>query len=296
MKSKIELTWLEVRKRAAVIHDQLKEKFGNNLFSIYGIPRGGWMAAMLVKEVAIHRGCQNITFSRIPELASVCIDDIVDSGATRTRYGGKPFYALVDKPAEGINQFVIFPWETDEKEGPTENVRRLIEFIGDDPNREGLKETPDRVIRSYKELFSGYGQKPEDVIKVFEDGACDEMVIARGIEFVSFCEHHMLPFLGTAHIAYIPNGKVIGVSKLVRLLEIYARRLQIQERLCQQVTKSLDDHLKPKGSACILTAKHLCMSCRGVGKQRSEMVTSSLTGVFREQGNMARQELLSMIR
>ena len=194
-------------------------------------------------------------------------------------------------------QWWEFPWErmADETAGPEENVRRLIEFIGDDPSREGLLATPTRVLRSYGELFSGYHQNPEEVLTIFEDGACDEMVAVRNVEFYSVCEHHMLPFFGKAHVAYIPDGKVIGVSKLVRILEVFTRRLQIQERICQQITSTLDELLKPKGSACILEARHLCMTARGVQKQHSEMVTSSLTGVFLERGNDARQEFLSMV-
>jgi len=173
-------------------------------------------------------------------------------------------------------------------------VLSLLTYIGDDPEREGLRDTPDRVLRSYDELFAGYKQKPEDVLKVFEDGACDEMVVLRNVEFHSVCEHHLQPFFGSAHIAYIPDKRVIGVSKLARILDIYARRLQIQERLCQQVTAALDEHLKPLGAACILEATHFCMVCRGVQKQHSELVTSSLTGAFRE--SVVRQELLSLIR
>jgi GTP cyclohydrolase I len=173
-------------------------------------------------------------------------------------------------------------------------IRALLLYIGENPDREGLKETPTRVLRSYAELFSGYGKDPADALKVFEDGACDEMVILRRCEFHSVCEHHMQPFFGQAHIAYIPDKKVIGVSKLARILDIYARRLQIQERICQQVTTALDVHLKPKGSACILEATHFCMVCRGVQKQHSELVTSSLTGAFRQPE--VRQELLALIR
>ena len=206
-----------------------------------------------------------------------------------------PFYVLLDKRTEGI-QWWVFPWEMMMKEdGPQDNIRRLIEYIGDDPDREGLKETPNRVVRSYSELFSGYREDPSTVMKVFEDDSCDEMVVVRDIEFYSTCEHHLLPFFGKAHVAYIPDGKVLGVSKLIRVLEIFSRRLQIQERLCEQVTYTLMTHLKPKGVACVLEAQHFCITSRGVGKQGSVMVTSSLTGVFRDSGNAARQEFLSMI-
>ena len=142
-------------------------------------------------------------------------------------------------------------------------------------------------------MFGGYKQKPADVIKVFDDD-CDEMVLVKDIEFFSNCEHHMLPFSGKAHIAYIPNGKVIGVSKLVRILEIYTRRLQIQERICQQVTEAIQGMLNPLGAACVLEATHNCMTSRGVEKQHSIMVTSSLTGVFKDRSEV-RNEFISMI-
>jgi GTP cyclohydrolase I len=177
---------------------------------------------------------------------------------------------------------------------PHEAVRSLLRYVGEDPDREGLRETPARVLKSYSELFSGYHQDPADVFKCFEDGACDEMVVLTGVEFVSCCEHHMLPFLGEAHLAYVPDGRIIGVSKLARLLEVYSRRLQVQERLTVQVTAALDEYLRPLGSACVVEASHLCMACRGVRKQRSRMITSSLTGAFREAA--VRQEFFQLIR
>lgn len=176
-----------------------------------------------------------------------------------------------------------------------EAVRLLLKYIGEDPEREGLKETPARVLHSYDQLFSGYKQDPGTLLKTFEDGACDEMVLLKNIEFWSFCEHHMLPFFGKAHIAYVPNGRIVGISKLARLLEAFSRRLQVQERLTTQVTKALDEHLKPLGSACVLEATHTCMTCRGVNKQHSVMMTSSLSGVFREKPE-ARQEFFHLIR
>lgn len=179
-----------------------------------------------------------------------------------------------------------------------ELIKSLLRYIGENPEREGLLETPHRVIKSYDELFSGYKFDEEriaETLKVFEDGACDEMVVLKGIEFNSFCEHHMLPFIGVAHVAYVPNGKIVGISKLARLVDIYAKRLQVQERLTTQVTAALDTHLAPKGSACVIEAKHQCMSCRGVGKQNSVMVTCSLTGVFKDEP-ITRSEFLSHVR
>lgn len=176
-------------------------------------------------------------------------------------------------------------------------VLSLLEYIGEDTSREGLQDTPKRVVRAYDELFSGYKYDDAAIDKmmtVFSDGACDEMVMLRDIEFVSFCEHHMLPFTGKAHVAYIPNGQVVGISKLARLVDVYARRLQIQEKLTQQVTHQLERVLSPRGSACMIESRHACMTCRGVLKQNSVMVTSSLTGAFRNDQS-CRQEFYALI-
>ena len=299
---KTDVMWSDVDQRAEIVAKGICSDFPLVMgLKVYPIPRGGVFASLAVRVGMVGQPWPiRLELVGDAEKADIYIDDLIDSGATRTHYQGLrrlPFYALFDKQKEGM-EWWVFPWERvgGEGEGPEENIRRLIEYIGDDPNREGLRETPGRVIRSYTELFRGYGQRPEDVVKVFEEDSCDEMVVVKNVEFFSSCEHHMLPFFGKAHIAYVPDGRVVGVSKLVRLLEIFSRRLQIQERLCEQITGALDKFLRPKGSACVLEAKHLCMTSRGVGKQGSTMVTSSLTGVFREEGNMARQELLGMIR
>lgn len=178
------------------------------------------------------------------------------------------------------------------------SVKFLLGYIGDDPKREGLKETPSRVIRAYADMFSGYGFSEEDIAntcKTFEDGSCDEIVILKDISFYSTCEHHMLPFVGVAHIGYLPDKRIIGLSKLARLLEIYSRRLQVQERLTQQVTQALDKHLQPRGSACVVEAQHLCLACRGVRKPGATMITSSLTGSFRDDP-ATRSEFLQFVR
>lgn len=262
---------------------------------IYGIPRGGIHVA-----AAISGFFPQLEMVERPSSDAVFVDDLTDTGETeerwRSAYPHTPFYSLIDKRTQqDPRAWVSFPWERMQNDsGVDDNIRRILQYIGEDPKREGLLETPSRVSKSYSELFAGYKQKPEDVLKVFEDGACNEMVILRDVEFVSFCEHHMLPFYGVAHLGYLPKGKVVGVSKLARILEIYAKRLQIQERLTQQVTRALDDHLQPLGSACILEAKHFCMVCRGVLKQNSIMITSSLTGEFLKPE--VRQEFLNLIR
>jgi GTP cyclohydrolase IA len=272
-------------------HPLFRRSRVNNL---YGVPRGGVYAAMLLIPT------EDFRLVETPEDADFIIDDIIDTGKTKEKYNklfrSKPFFALVNKKLhkEYSDSWISFPWERMQNDdGPKENVRRLLEYIGEDPDREGLKETPDRVIRSYAELFSGYKQNVESVIKTFESD-CSEMVLLKEIPFYSTCEHHILPFSGLASVAYVPDGRVIGVSKLARILEIYARRLQIQERLCQQVTECLMTYLKPKGAACVLKAQHLCMACRGVEKAGATMVTSSLKGVFL-QDPKTRSEFMSMI-
>lgn len=300
--SKVDLNWQQVQSRAMDVAEEIRDVPGGvDVLRLYGIPRGGIYAAQLVSAALDKIGRSNVLVES-SGLADVYVDDIIDTGVTRYKWGEEcdgeiPFVALVDKLGRDSDlrkRWILFPWERMLHEtGPAENVRRLLEYIGEDPERDGLKETPERVIKSYEKMFGGYKLNPEDVLKTFKD-SCDEMVLVKDIEFYSTCEHHMLPFYGKAHIAYIPNGKVIGVSKLARVLEIYSRRLQIQERLCQQVTKALEDMLKPLGVACVLEARHLCMVCRGVEKQNSIMVTSSLTGVFRDKPEV-RAEFMRLI-
>lgn len=179
-----------------------------------------------------------------------------------------------------------------------QSLRTFISYIGDDPDREGLCDTPKRVVDSWKFLFSGYSKNEKDIYKVFDAEGYDELIILKDIEFYSTCEHHVLPFFGKVHIAYIANKKVIGISKIARLVELFSRRLQIQERLTQQITTSLNENLKPIGVACVIEAEHMCMKARGVEKQNAKMVTSSLCGVFREdtvKGMASRSEVLHLL-
>lgn len=176
--------------------------------------------------------------------------------------------------------------------------RRLLTIIGEDPDRPGLQETPKRATKAWTDWTAGYHQNPEAVLKVFEDGAelCgDEMVIVKDIEIYSHCEHHLAPFFGCVHIAYIPNGKVVGLSKLARLADVFAKRLQVQERLTNQIANALVDHLQPLGVGVIVEAKHFCMCSRGVGKQGSTTITSALRGAIKDKPE-ARAEFMSLIR
>ena len=170
-------------------------------------------------------------------------------------------------------------------------VRTLMEWIGENPNREGLLGTPSRVARAYRELFSGYGDDPKEILRrTFEEvDGYDEMVVLRDIRFASHCEHHILPIIGRAHVAYLPNRRVIGISKLARIVDIYARRLQIQEKLTVQIADTIDEVLRPKGVAVMVEASHECMTTRGVHKSGVSMVTSRMTGDFRSNASTRRE-------
>jgi GTP cyclohydrolase I len=449
---KIHISWDEIFVQLEVIDKP------NNV--VYGVPTGGMILAGFLKW------CRK---THDPAKANLILDDIEDSGATRdiyrTRFPHTTFHTLIKKVS---NVWIVFPWEVDHPSGPQsiqQNIIRQIQYIGEDPNREGLKKTPDRIVRSWSELFAGYKQKPEDQLTVFDAGSYDQLVLLKDVEIfsvcvvgstfveiprgripikylkdgdwiytvdsttkelgiaqcknprltakdaqlvrvyadndsvlctpnhrflthnrgwveaqdlqyrdsiVSFyratghgstsahpyllatrgtakwegqcinidgqptavpaqnhriigvasvpwredvycmdvpgtetffangmavhnCEHHWLPFIGRAHVAYIPDGRVIGISKLARLVDIYARRLQIQERLGEQITMAIMEHLKAKGAACVIEAVHLCMQMRGISKQHSSMITSSLKGVFLTKPE-ARAELMGLIK
>jgi len=176
-------------------------------------------------------------------------------------------------------------------------VRTLISWAGDDPSREGLLDTPKRVVKSYEEFFKGYAINPKTVLsRTFKDvEGYDEMIVLRDIVFESYCEHHMVPFTGRAHVAYIPGDRVIGISKLARLVEAFAKRLQIQEKLTAQIAHTLSDVLKPRGVAVVVEATHMCMTTRGVHKPGAVMQTSQLLGLFRKDPR-TRQEFFSLLK
>ena len=175
-------------------------------------------------------------------------------------------------------------------------VRTLIRWAGDDPDREGLRATPSRVVRAYEEWFAGYKDHPRDYLKrTFEEtGGYDEVVVLRDIRFESHCEHHMCPVIGRVHIGYLPRNRVVGISKLARLVEVYAKRLQIQEKMTAEIATCLDEVLKPHGVAVVAEATHQCMTTRGIHKTGVSMVTSRMLGVFRDHAE-TRQEFLAAI-
>ena len=288
------LTHHDVDVMASKVATKIVAHLGGSEPRIYAIPRGGIPAAYLVlKHLARGRLVDD------PAQANVILDDLIDSGTTMAKFDDQMQackVALLDKREDDLG-WVVFPWEENEISGGEDFVIRLMQFIGEDPSRGGLLETPKRVLNAWKHWGSGYDQNPADILKVFEDGAekCDEMVVVRDIPIYSHCEHHMAPFFGVAHIGYIPNGKIVGLSKLSRLADIFARRLQVQERLTTQIADALDEHLEPLGAGVVIECRHMCMESRGVQRQGSSTVTSALRGAFKDNPD-ARREFLDLVR
>lgn len=293
----------QFQKDIPVLADQIKTS-NHNFDYIFPIPRGGVPIGLELSRILNIPLIKHIHHSAMKEKVLV-VDDVVHSGKTRKKYWYTPFAALhvkADTPSDKFPSFYVsketewikYWWEGGEQ--PAEDaVIRMIQAIGENINRDGLKETPKRIVKSWEELFCGYKANPEDVFKQFNSDGYNQIVLLKDIEFFSCCEHHMLPFFGKAHIAYIPKEKVIGISKLARLMEIYSRRMQIQERIGEQITSDIMKHLDAQGAACVIEAQHLCMKMRGVNKQHSVMITSSVKGAFMDNA-VARQELMELIR
>jgi GTP cyclohydrolase I len=179
-------------------------------------------------------------------------------------------------------------YDEDTTEAISDHISSILDILGEDPSREGLEKTPERVARAYQFLMHGYALDPKDVLRqaMFEE-AYDEMILVKDIEVYSLCEHHMLPFYGKAHVAYIPDGKIVGLSKIPRTVDVFARRLQVQERLTLQIRNAIDEVLEPLGTAVVIEARHLCMMMRGAEKQNSMTTTSSVSGEFDEHATRA---------
>lgn len=273
---KKQITWSEVYTRLYGILEQLPPTT-----TFYGVPRGGQIVA----------GMTGKAVDTIEE-ADVIIDDLIDSGATLERYKqyNKKFYALIDKRVEYQNEWIVFPWEN-EQGNVEDNVRRLLQYFGEDTDREGLKDTPRRFVKFFDEFLN----PPEWNCTTFEGEGYDEMIVQTNIPFHSLCEHHIAPFFGEGHIAYIPNKRIVGLSKLARTLETFSRRLQNQERITTQVAEFLWEQLDPIGVAVVLKAKHMCMEMRGVKKHNTYTTTSKMMGVFKED-NKPRIEFLKLIK
>ncbi len=285
--TKYKMTWDEAYER---VQKRIIDKLASNQ-RVYGIPRGGVYVAAMSGHATDH-----------PKFADAFVDDIIDSGATAKKWRDKyhkPVLPLVDKQCNVDDKkmgWVVFPWEvgTVEEIGPVKNAERILQHIGEDITRPGLIETPARMIKALEEMTSGYNQNPKEIIKLFEkDG--DEMITVTGIQFTSLCEHHVLPFTGTAVVGYIPEDKMVGLSKIPRLVLAFAKRLQTQERLTAEIAEAFDSIVEPLGVGVILKAHHSCMGCRGVVQPSAQMITSSMLGAMRDNPT-ARSELLSLIK
>lgn len=277
---------------------RMSNTFTKKVPKCFPIPNAGYNAAREFGK------CHPIDIVLEPGKADFFLDDIVDSGATRERwieaYPGIPFVSLIDKTdpkSRFANEWVVFPWEGTKEKGIVDNITRIIQYTGDDAKREGLQETPMRVAKALNHWFSGYDKDAKDILKVFEDGGetYDEMVVVKDIPIYSKCEHHMADIFGTATIAYIPDGKIVGLSKLSRLADMYARRLQVQERLTQQIADSLWDNLHPVGVGVMIRARHMCMESRGICQQGHHTITTALRGAIKSEPE-SRAEFLAMAR
>ena len=267
------INWEQIKERVSKLDHNLK---------YYGVPRGGQYIAAMLNPVDT------------PEQADVIIDDLIDSGTTLQKYAishpKKPFIGLFDKRVEMQGDWLKFPWEKEGTVEVEENMLRVIQYF-DDSNREGLKETPKRYIKFLTEFLT----PPKFNFTTFDSEGADEMIVQTNIPFYSLCEHHLAPFYGVGHIAYIPNDKIVGLSKLARTLDLYSRRFQNQERITTQVAERLMKELDAKGVAVILKAQHLCMSMRGVKKHDTWTTTSKMIGPFKEDIN-CRNEFLQLIK
>jgi GTP cyclohydrolase I len=269
------LTDKELRSAAALLAFELKQE--RHLKNCWPLTRNAMVAAYILQQFTDIRivDDQDEADFYLGVECSVTPDPTVMGKPYRTFFG--PF----EMRKHGCDGFIL-PWQTAENaEGL---VAQQLKALGDDPEREGLRETPSRVVKAWNEWFGGYKKDPKDVFKTFGDGGenYDEMVTVRDIPFYSHCEHHMAPFFGTVTIAYIPNKKIIGLSKLVRLVEVFARRLQVQERITTQIVEAMVEHLAPLGVGVAITARHMCMESRGIKKQGTTTLTTALRGAIRD--------------
>lgn len=316
-----EFTSKHLQHVARVLASSLRKSFitaGMYEVNLYGIPRGGVPSAYLLQSaLEAFPYAPNIRIVEDPESADIIVDDIIDSGETMRNYkdnqgfaalcssmaGAMPAHVFVGEQVDP-GTWVVFPWEkmdhtlVRDRDLHDSNIwQQFLRSIGEDPERGGLHETPDRATKAWAHWTKGYAQRPEEVLKSFEDGAehYDQMVCVRNIPVYSHCEHHLAAIFGVAHVAYVPRGRIVGLSKLNRVVDVFARRLQVQERLTSQIADALAEGLDPRGVAVSLECRHLCMESRGVCQQGHTTITTALRGVFLDDPS-AKQEFLETIR
>jgi GTP cyclohydrolase I len=296
MTKTLTLTWADIEKEVDALCGRIK----NRVDAVYGIPTGGAVVAALVAKRL------GVPLKDEPTGPAVLVvDDLVDTGKTMARVrpaGGEFTDALFRKPwspknlapnAREVEDWLAFPWEKDDGD-PVDAVIRLLQHVGEDPTRDGLLETPRRVTKAWRELTKGYALDAGEILSKTFDVTYDQLVVVRDVPFTSLCEHHILPFTGTATVGYVPGKRVVGLSKLARLVDMYASRLQVQERMTNEIADAMMQHLSPRGVGVMVKASHSCMAARGIRKH-GEMVTSSLHGVIRED-SVARAEFLDLAR
>ncbi len=303
---KLVYTWNDFNKDTNVLAGQINS-MGYKYDSLFGIPRGGVPLAVCLSEKC------GLPLRHQAGTKTLVCDDIIDSGRTRNKYLNNDFAALHGRPilpeiksslvrvenyvCNITSQWVIYPWETNEVAG-TDTITRLLEFIGEDPNRPGLVDTPERVIKMYGEFFQGYypDRKPKiTIVPNGEDGVeYDEMLDDHGY-FFSFCEHHILPFFGEYYFSYIPNKLILGASKIGRLVDYYAGKLQIAERLVNDIANEIEELIHPHGLMLIMRARHLCKEMRGLKKWNSPYEARAVRGFYKENRNNCKMEFLARL-
>ena len=291
------LTWADVAR----LSDEMLARH-DGVSTVYGIPTGG---SVVASTLAYRIGLRllNVVNGDAGDASDLLVvDDLVDSGKTLRPWVERGYRVdtMIRKPHSPLDiapdslerdGWVQFPWEHNGQ--PEDAVLRLLEYVGEDPGRDGLRGTPGRVCQALDEMTAGYKENPEEILTKTFEVDCDEMVALRGIRFASLCEHHLLPFTGQADVVYIPHKKVVGISKLARLVQCFARRLQIQERMTQEIAHAIHGHLQPLGVGVVIRAHHHCMGCRGVRQPDAEMVTSAMLGFMRND-EKARAEALAL--
>lgn len=274
-----------------------------DILNIFGIPRGGhYPAGIIAHDLSVK---QIFNPAEITE-KTLIVDDLFDSGKTLQEYMQKypksefaVVYAKNQTPKKCyVGQYVAKKWLVFPDEngcGIEENLKRTLQYIGEDTTREGLIETPSRMRKAYDEIFAGYKTNPLELVKTFSEGCCKEMVILKNCEFFSTCEHHFLPFFGHISVGYMPRKKVIGVSKIARLVDCFSKRMQIQERMTAQIADFLENELDALGVFVICEGVHFCMTSRGIRKQDASMITSAIRGEFIS-NSAARAEFLALVQ